>query len=289
MTDNRYRTAIKASHALGMLFCLIIFMLIIASLISELLLGKLGVSPMTLRLQAIIQNLLVFILPPIVTALLSTRYPAELLQIISGPRLTTMLWAVAALLCSIPLMNCIIAWNDSWVLPESMAWARVLEQAARQTTEVMLSGDSVGTLVVGLLIVGVLTGVAEELFFRGGIQKLLMCTRMNPHVAIWLTAAIFSVMHFQIYGLIPRMLLGALFGYAVWWSGSLWLSIILHTINNSLVVATTWLAARTSVDVNVDQIGIGGQQLPIIAVSVVLTIAALYFMYKSSHLPRLKN
>ncbi len=289
MTDNRYRTAIKASHALGMLFCLMIFMLIIASLISELLLGKLGVSPMTLRLQAIIQDLLVFILPPIVTALLSTRYPAELLQIISGPRLTTMLWAVAALLCSIPLMNCIIVWNDSWVLPKSMAWARALEQAARQTTEVMLSGDSVGTLVVGLLIVGVLTGVAEELFFRGGIQKLLMCTRMNPHVAVWLTAAIFSVMHFQIYGLIPRMLLGALFGYAVWWSGSLWLSIILHTINNSLVVATTWLAARTSVDVNVDQIGIGGQQLPIIAASVVLTIVTLYFMYKSSHLPRLKN
>lgn len=289
MTDNRYHTAIKASHALGMLFCLMIFMLIVASLISELLLGKLGVSPMTLRLQAIIQDLLVFILPPIVTALLSTRYPAELLQIINGPRPATMLWAVAALLCSIPLMNCVIAWNDSWALPESMAWARALEQTARQTTEVMLSGDSVGTLVVGLLIVGVLTGVAEELFFRGGIQKLLMCTRMNPHVAIWLTAAIFSVMHFQIYGLIPRMLLGALFGYAVWWSGSLWLSIILHAINNSLVVATTWLAARTSVDVNVDQIGAGGQQLPIIAVSVVLTIVALYFMYKSSHLPRLKN
>jgi len=272
-----------------MLFCLMIFMLIIASLISELLLAKLGVTPMALRLQAIIQDLLVFILPPIVTALLSTRYPAELLQIISGPRLTTMLWAVAALLCSIPLMNCIIVWNDSWVLPESMAWARALEQAARQTTEVMLSGDSVGSLAVGLLIVGVLTGVAEELFFRGGIQKLLMCTRMNPHVAIWLTAAIFSVMHFQIYGLIPRMLLGALFGYAVWWSGSLWLSIILHAINNSLVVATTWLAARTSVDVNVDQIGVGGQQLPLIAGSVVMTIVALYFMYKSSHLPRLKN
>lgn len=289
MTDNRYHTAIKASHALGMLFCLMIFMLIIASLISELLLAKLGVTPMALRLQAIIQDLLVFILPPIVTALLSTRYPAELLQIISGPRLTTMLWAVAALLCSIPLMNCIIVWNDSWVLPESMAWARALEQAARQTTEVMLSGDSVGSLAVGLLIVGVLTGVAEELFFRGGIQKLLMCTRMNPHVAIWLTAAIFSVMHFQIYGLIPRMLLGALFGYAVWWSGSLWLSIILHAINNSLVVATTWLAARTSVDVNVDQIGVGGQQLPLIAGSVVMTIVALYFMYKSSHLPRLKN
>lgn len=289
MTDNRYRTAIKASHALGMLFCLMIFMLVIASLISELLLSKLGVTPMALRLQAITQDILVFILPPIVTALLSTRYPAELLQIISGPRLTTMLWAVATLVCSIPLMNYVIAWNDSWVLPESMAWARALEQAARQTTEVMLSGDSVGSLVVGLLIVGVLTGVAEELFFRGGIQKLFMCTRMNPHVAIWLTASIFSVMHFQIYGLIPRMLLGALFGYAVWWSGSLWLSIILHAINNSLVVATTWLAARTSVDVNVDQIGVGGQQLPLIAASVGLTIVAIYFMYRSSHLPRLKS
>lgn len=289
MTDNRYRTAIKASHALGMLFCLMIFMLVIASLISELLLNKLGVTPMALRLQAITQDILVFILPPIVTALLSTRYPAELLQIISGPRLTTMLWAVATLVCSIPLMNYVIAWNDSWVLPESMAWARALEQAARQTTEVMLSGDSVGSLVVGLLIVGVLTGVAEELFFRGGIQKLLMCTRMNPHVAIWLTAAIFSVMHFQIYGLIPRMLLGALFGYAVWWSGSLWLSIILHAINNSLVVATTWLAARTSIDVNVDQIGVGGHQLPFIAASVGLTIVALYFMYRSSHLTQLKS
>lgn len=285
MTDNRYRIAIKPGLALGMLFCLMIFMLVVASLISELLLSSMGSSPSSLRLQAIIQDLLVFILPPIVTAMITTRYPAELLEIMRGPRLAMILWAVVALVGSIPAMNVVIAWNDGWTLPDSMRWVRELEESARLTTEVMMQGTSVWSLIVSVLIVGVLTGVAEELFFRGGVQKLLMCTRINPHIAIWLAALIFSTMHLQVYGFVPRLLLGAFFGYAMYWSGSLWLPIILHALNNSLVVVTAWMAARGAVaqTTDLDHLGLGYEQMPLIIGSAALAAVAIYFMKHTSH------
>ncbi len=272
MTDNRYRTAVNPVLSLGMLLCLWVFMLVVTSLLSLLLFSAMGQSAASLRVQAILQDVLVFILPPVVTALLTSRYPAELLEVMRGPKFTTTVYAIAALLCSIPAMEMVIAWNDGWQLPEALRWARELEEQARETTELMMSGTSVGSLVISVLIVGVFTGIAEELFFRGGVQKLLMCTRLNPHAAIWIAAVIFSVMHLQVYGLVPRILLGAFFGYAMWWSGSLWLPMLLHALNNSLVVVTQWMAARGDIAAAEAQ-----STSPIaIAVSVALTAIAIY-------------
>lgn len=284
MTYNRYRTAIKPTLALGMLFCLMIFMLVITSLLTQLLSSAMSNSAASLRIMAILQDVLVFILPAVVTALLTTRYPGELLEVMHGPRFFTTLWAILALLVSIPAMNAVIEWNDGWNLPESMRWARQLEEDARLTTQVMMGGTSVGSLIISILIVGVLTGISEELFFRGGIQKLLMCTRLNPHCAIWIAAVIFSAMHLQLYGFVPRVLLGALFGYIMWWSGTLWLPIILHALNNSLVVLTSWMTARGELSPgnDIDHIAQGEGQLPIVIISLILTALALYMTHRTS-------
>jgi uncharacterized protein len=56
----------------------------------------------------------------------------------------------------------------------------------------------------------------------------------NVHAAVWLTAIVFSVIHFQFYGFLPRVLLGALLGYLVIWTGSIWASILAHFANNAL-------------------------------------------------------
>ncbi|MDE6320705.1 MAG: hypothetical protein K2L93_00240, partial [Muribaculaceae bacterium] len=138
MTNNRYRTATKPALALGMLFCLMIFMLVVTSLLTQLLSSVVESTTASLRIMAVLQDVLVFILPAVLTALLTTRYPGELLEVMHGPRVFTTLWAILALLVSIPAMNAIIEWIYGGSLPESMRWARQLEEDARLTKQVIM-------------------------------------------------------------------------------------------------------------------------------------------------------
>lgn len=275
IAERRYSTALKPGLGLGLFFCLFLFMLVVASLLLQLVMNRWGDSTAALRIVTIIQDLLVFILPATVTALLMTRLPAEFLEIMKSPRLSSALMAMVAMVAAIPAMNMIIEWNASINLPESLSWFKSAEENAQATLEKLMGLPTIGNLFMSVLIVGVLTGFAEELFFRGGLQKLLMCTRINPHVAIWATALIFSAFHFQILGLVPRLLLGAFFGYLMWWSGSLWLSVIAHAFNNTLVVIADWMRKNDVTVPDVDKIGIGDSVESIVIAIVSAGLAAL--------------
>ena len=105
---------------------------------------------------------------------------------------------------------------------------------------------------------------------------------MKAHIAIWITAIIFSAVHFQFYGFIPRVLLGAFFGYLALWSGSLWLPIFAHALNNSLVVISTWLTKRNTIDIDINKIGTeySSESLLFIAISVIATILGIIILYR---------
>ncbi|MDE6177435.1 MAG: CPBP family intramembrane metalloprotease, partial [Paramuribaculum sp.] len=127
-------------------------------------------------------------------------------------------------------------------------------------------------LIISVIIIGVLAGVSEELFFRGTLQRLLITRPMPPHIAIWLTAVIFSLVHFQFFGFVPRVLLGAFFGYLAWWSGSVWLPAIIHAVNNSVVVITEFRGLPESLN----QWGNGDTSIERIAVVIsVMAVAVL--------------
>lgn len=272
---RRYSTALKPGLGLGLFFCLFLFMLVVASLLLQMVLSKWGDSTAVLRIVTIVQALLVFILPPTVTALMVTRLPAEFLEVMSRPRLSTVFLAIVAMLAAVPAMNLVIDWNASIDLPESLSWFKTAEENAQATLEKLMGAPTAGNLIMSVLIVGCLTGFAEELFFRGGVQKLLMSGRMNPHVAIWLTALIFSLFHMQIFGFVPRILLGAFFGYLMWWSGSLWLSVIAHAFNNILVVVADWLRRNSAGMPDIDSIGTGSSVEAIVTAIVSAGVAAL--------------
>lgn len=283
MTDNhlfdtnqrRYATALKPGLGLGLFFCLFLFMLVVASMLLQLVMSKWGDSTAALRIVTIVQDLLVFILPPTVTALMMTRLSAEFLEVMKMPRLTAVLAAVLAMMLAVPVMNIIISWNASISLPASLEWMRVAEENAQATLEKLMGPPTAGNLIMSLLIVGCLTGFAEELFFRGGVQKLLLCTRMNPHVAIWLAAVIFSLFHMQVLGFVPRVLLGAFFGYLMWWSGSLWLSVIAHAFNNMVVVGSRWANAWFEAALDIDAIGTAPSVQSVIMAIVSVSLTAV--------------
>lgn len=244
-----------------------------------------GASAKWLRIATVVQDLLMFITPAVITAVLVTRLPARLLCIDSAPDMRLLLMAVVTMLVAIPAMNTVIAWNEGIELPASMhgveEWMRQSEDQARAFMDVILGGDTVMALIVNILIVGVLAGVSEEIFFRGGLQRLLTTGGVSAGLAVWLTAVIFSGVHMQFYGFVPRMLLGVYFGYALVWSRSLWLPIILHALNNSIYVCGLWLHGNA--DETPALATFTATDWLMAAVSAVATAACLCIMYRMSH------
>lgn len=238
-------------RAIGVLFGVFFIMLVLVSAVSAIFMGD-GFSAKGMRIFAIVQDLLVFILPAIVAAFVATRLPASLLTVNVKPRLYTVVMAIIVMITALPAMEWLIELNNNMHLPE---WAAGLEESLRKMEDSASSGigalsgnGTIGDLIVGILIIGVLTGIAEELFFRGALQNLFMSMpKVKKHFAIWAAAFIFSFMHFQFFGFVPRLLLGAYFGYLIWWSGSVWVPVIAHAVNNSLVVLLSWLSLRSGV------------------------------------------
>jgi membrane protease YdiL (CAAX protease family) len=130
-------------------------------------------------------------------------------------------------------------------LPESMQSLeqnfKAAEESSKNMVNVMISGTSISALIINILLVGLLPAVGEELLFRGVIQKHLAAMFKNQHVAIFIAAFLFSAVHFQFYGFIPRLMLGMIFGYLVYYSGSMWTAIFAHFFNNSMAVIAIFL------------------------------------------------
>jgi len=110
--------------------------------------------------------------------------------------------------------------------------------------------------LAGLLVIAVIPALGEEVLFRGVLQNIFQKSfgHTQPHAAIWLAAFVFSAIHLQFYGLVPRMLLGALFGYLYVWSGNLWYPIVAHFANNSITLLAIFLYHQGATDTNIESV-----------------------------------
>lgn len=125
---------------------------------------------------------------------------------------------------------------NKWLIPAGSSieqWAKPMEEAAEVLTKTILSTNDTLSLIMTFFSIAVIPAVCEEFAFRGVMQPLIAKTTRNVHVAIWLTAIMFSLFHMQFYGFLPRVLIGGLLGYLVIWTGSLWPSILAHFVNNA--------------------------------------------------------
>ena len=237
---------VSFGRRLVLFLCITFIGWLISGVINELLLNY-QLTTRTMRIAAVCQDVFQMIIPAIVTAIIVTRYPARFLCIDKKISLPQLIFGICAMLIAIPAMNKLILWNNSVTFPESMkaieTWMRTMEETAGGYVELLQGGSSVGDLIMSILIVGLFAGFAEEIIFRGTFLRILL-GKVNPHVAIWIVAIVFSALHFQFYGFFPRLLLGAFFGYAFYWSGSLWLPVCLHAFNNILYVVTRWYYLR---------------------------------------------
>ena len=189
--------------------------------------------------------------------------------------LVAFFFAVAAL----PLISMLAEWNKGMELPSFLASVeeimRQMEESALAMTEKFLNTSSFGMMIVNLLVMALLPAVCEEMMFRGWLQRVLS-NRLNYHVAIWVSAFIFSAIHFQFYGFVPRMIIGAALGYLYCYTGSLWASIIAHFTNNAAAVITAFLVYNGYTSINFDLIGTGDTwYLSVASVAVCLALMGI--------------
>lgn len=208
-----------------------------------------------------IQDIFVFIIPAVVAMMICFYKPFKAMALTQAPSWRGILVAVLVCAVSLPAMNWLVEWNKGIELPKALSgleeWMRYMEDEGEAVTKVILMGESVSTLIINIIVVAFLAGFSEEIFFRGTMQRLLTLGGRNIHYAVWLVAIIFSAIHMQFYGFVPRVLLGAWNGYLLIWTRSLWVPIIAHTLNNSIVVIATWLDSRGIIsDDAVDAIGV---------------------------------
>ena len=181
--------------------------------------------------------------------------------------------AAFVMVCAIPGINLLADLNNRIVLPECLSsleqFFRQMEEEAALLTKRFMQADNVWVMMINMGLMAVLPALAEEISFRGVLQQLLSgkgaaangnCVSTRTHVAIWLTAFIFSAIHMQFYGFIPRLLMGALFGYVFVWTGSLWVPIVMHFVNNGMAVLLYYILSSKGVamDTNyADTLGAG--------------------------------
>lgn len=189
-------------------------------------------------------------------------------------------------LSSGPLIELVGSWNAQLTLPERFGelerWMMEQEKQLEVITLQILADISIAGLFANLLVIAVIPAIGEELLFRGALQQILVRWFRNPHVGIWVAAIIFSAIHLQFYGFLPRMLLGALFGYLYYWSSNIWLPIFAHFVNNAGVLITAFVLqkqGRVLEDMNYLN-GIGASWY---FISFVVTAVILWFLQRRLH------
>ncbi len=235
---------IKFNVTRGQRFMLLVCVSVLGMIIGAVAVAIVSGSQLTtprVRIAAVLQDIFIFLAPALVTSVLVTRRPADLLGL-HRVRLYYVLLGLVTLVSAIPALNMVIAFNESIQLPEVFETAE--QEAAHTIGLLMGEAGSIGGLITSIMIVGLLAPLCEELFFRGCLQRLLSTSGMNVHYAIWISAFIFSVAHMQMAGLVPRMLLGAFFGYMLYWSGSVWTAVAAHALNNVLATVSSWLSMQ---------------------------------------------
>ncbi len=192
---------------------------------------------------------------------------------------------ISVTILSNPLNSIFISLNKNMVLPSGFETLEASMKAMEVSTEVLIKYltdfQNTQEILMAVLVMGAFTGIGEELFFRGALQtKLLQWTR-NPHIAIWTAAAIFSFVHMQFYGFLPRMLLAVLFGYLYYWSGNLWVPIVAHACNNAFTILAlhfTKNMEETKKLVESEEV----MPIPAVIFSAVITAGLLYLFWKNT-------
>lgn len=289
------RPFVKVLQWMGAVFLLTFIAALLMALIQTL--GGVGEANINyLKAVQALQSISVFLLPPFVVAYLWSARPLHYLHL-QKPTCPSSLWGLVPLsmLIAAPGINLLAYLNGQMTLPAFLQpledLMKEMEQRAETLTLQFLQVRSVGALLVNLLVMALLPALGEELTFRGLLLNAFSprtdasdSARLMPssHIAVWGVAILFSAVHFQFYGFLPRMLIGAYLGYLLVWTGSLWVPVLAHFTNNAFAVIASFIAFRYDMDTTqIESLGTE-DTLWLGILSLFLTLILILFISKRS-------
>lgn len=239
---NNYRAGFIPKGVLSSLFILVgiaFVCILLAAILGQLITGGDYHTVGAMKLIQLLQSVGLFFIPPFLFAYFCSESVSSFLALSHRPPLVFFVLVGLFMLVCVPAINLTAFLNQRVVLPGFLhpleQWMKMSEQQATAATEKMLGVHSFTALLFNVFLMALLPAIGEELFFRAALLRIFS-KRFGIHWAVWITAIIFSAIHMQFYGFLPRMLLGAFFGYLLVWSKSLWVPVVAHFVNNALVV-----------------------------------------------------
>ena len=246
----------------------------------------------SIYVNTIAQSIFAIALPAFLIVAWTNIKPLNYLKLnrVTEPNIKVV-FTLLAFIFSYTFASFLTTWNKGVVLPEWMSQIeeamRTMEDAALETTELLLSGKSVSSLILNLVVIAGFAAISEELFFRGAMQQFIHDKFKNGHTSVWIAAIIFSIVHFQFYGFLPRLFLGAILGYLFLYTKNLWIPILFHFINNALIIVVNFFWGETNWYNNMEDMPITPVYIILALVSLAATIT-LFVIY-NKRASKIKN
>ena len=234
----------------------------------------------------VVQSFGLFIFPPLLAGWLFERSSVRFLALGKASPWPFYLATFLLMFISLPFINWLIAVNGNLHLPAALQemeeWMRSTEEQATRLTDAFMAMPSFTTFLFNLFMVAALPAIGEEFVFRGLFQRLFREWLGNIHTAILLSAILFSALHMQFFGFLPRLALGILFGYLFYYSGSLWVPVFAHFLNNGAAVVVEYLSQSGMLHGNYEDFGATHNVL-LIVLSGLSVLLLFFWLHRRYH------
>ncbi|MFC2081350.1 lysostaphin resistance A-like protein [Bacteroidota bacterium] len=232
-----------------------------------------------MKFLQVLYSIGLFLVPALLAGFLIQKNTWDYLKVNRSVNISLFILVILLMIVSIPWINYLGFLNEKLSLPERWSeWMDRIRQNDENSWELMksyLATKSIWGLLFNLFMVALIPAVGEELLFRGTLQRIFSEWFRSGHLAVWTTAILFSLMHYQFLGFIPRILLGALFGYLFLWTNNIWMPVLAHFVNNAVAVVYYYLFLQGSLRTDPEQLGMQGNPILFIMGSVILAVMGL--------------
>jgi len=235
------------------------------------------------RIVQIAMHAGLFLIGPALYLLLVEQNPIQKLGLNQNLNWVNYILIVILMLVCLPGINFTHTLNQAMHLPGWLSgtekWMQDKENSAKDLTDAFLAMKSYKDLAVNLIMFCFLPALGEELFFRGALFSIIKDWTKKKHLTIFITAFLFSAIHLQFYGFLPRFLLGMGFGYLFVFTGSLWAPILAHFLNNSMAVIAAFFFYQGKSATDQDDFG-SVDSLALNVLSIVVTLYIFQVIYR---------
>jgi len=284
---------------LGWFIFIVFLSFLLASLISIVIIVLFGLNPEELsetqnlianghihllKYLQIVQSVFLFIVPSVIFPFFITKNPGTWLQVKRRISWQTAILISLLMIFMFPVTNFFAEFNQTFHFPNFMeniyTWMLQKEEQLATLTKQFLKGNNTGELILNIFMIALIPAIGEELLFRGVLQKIFSNWTKNIHWGIFLSAFLFSAIHMQFLTFLPRFFLGAVFGYLLVWTHSLWAPILAHFLNNGIAVVISYLTQQQNIEKNIEQIGQSNNFFWTSLVNSFIIIIILFLIYK---------